>query len=78
MTIKQRVFRYLVTGQTITADDWQLDLKPGDYYIIEQPVIYVGSKTIPMPNVYGEILEVEANGFCRVKAYSIFSPDGED
>lgn len=77
MATQQRFFQNLITGQVTQTTDWQLALKPGDHYIIENPKAYVGTRSIPMPNVYGEIIEVADNGYCKVKAFSAFCPDGE-
>ncbi|MCB0190597.1 MAG: hypothetical protein KDJ65_01490 [Anaerolineae bacterium] len=76
-------FTNLITGQQVTAKDWQLALKPGDYYLIKSP--YVGDQNYTGPTIYGEIItntpeEGEPpyeEGFFLVRGYSQWCPDGE-
>lgn len=50
-----------ITGQVVTPVEWQLELKPGDYYIIEQPDIGLldrAGRAVERdigPTVYGRI-----------------------
>ncbi|MCB0207699.1 MAG: hypothetical protein KDJ52_00125 [Anaerolineae bacterium] len=74
-----------ITGQTVTPEPWQLELKVGDHYIIKQPKFWVGDEVGIAPTCYGEIItntpeEDEPpypNGFFLVRAFSQWCPEGE-
>jgi hypothetical protein len=76
-------FYNFVTGQTVTAQPWQLELKPGDYYCIETPgaafIDEVGVQDLgDVPTVYGRIERADdEESFFLVRAYSQACPDGE-
>jgi len=85
MSDNPMTFTNKITGQTVQAQPWQTQLKPGDYYLIAAPIIYLNGETFTGPTVYGQILpparEEEESllpaGFHTVRAYSQWSPDGE-
>jgi hypothetical protein len=78
-------FTNILTGQTIKPEAWQLALKPGDYYCIEQPapaIIDQATSQVEFfaaPAVYGQIQDNEDcdPGFFWVEAFSAWCPDGE-
>lgn len=75
-------FYNMVTGETVRPTDWQLQLKVGDFYANEAGVAaYADSEGVKVigrpPTIYGEILEAAEPGFFRVKAYSVWCPEGE-
>ena len=76
-------FTNIITGEPIVPLPWQLELKPGDLYIIENPSIsLMGSGTINLEDiaVYGEILDAKncAKAFFNVRAFSRYCPKGEE
>ncbi len=80
-------FTNLFTGQTITPQLWQEELRPGDHYVIEKPGMgLLGLDGIEWINViddvhiHGELLDAEGcdEGFFNVRAYSPLCPDGEE
>jgi hypothetical protein len=76
-------FTNILTGETVTPEDWQLALKPGDYYTIESPTLAVAGQRVGPPTgpptVYGRIENDEdcEPGFFWVQAYSQWCPEGE-
>lgn len=71
-----------ITGKTVEAQPWQTQLKPGDYYLIVAPIIYLNGQNFTGPTVYGQILpsheeDLLPDGFHTVRAYSQWEPDGE-
>ncbi len=62
-----------ITDQTVSPLPCQEQLKPGDYYVIE-------NHSIDEVRVYGQILDTKKNcepGFFNVRAYSAVYPSGE-
>lgn len=62
-------FTNIMTGEKVTPKDWQLELKKGDYYIIETEC-----------TIYGQILKPKgkkSTGMFWVKAWSVYCPEGE-
>ncbi|GIK36603.1 MAG: hypothetical protein BroJett011_04360 [Chloroflexota bacterium] len=88
---EQLTFFNALTGQTVTAQDWQLQLKPGDYYAIERPTAAtVDAKGRvnyfdDVPTVYGQIITNIAEkdepaykfGHFLVRGFSQWCPEGE-
>ena len=88
--MNQLAFFNYVTGETVTAQDWQVQLQVGDYYAIEQPTAAAG---VPgdwevfsdAPTVYGQIITNTAEedepaykpGFFLVRGFSAWCPEGE-
>ena len=80
-------FTNMFTGQTITSQPRQDELRPGDHYVIEKPGMGLMGmdrteylKTIDDLLIHGEILDAEGcdEGIFNVRAYSSYCPDGED
>lgn len=79
------MFYNQITGQAVEPTDWQLQLKPGDYYLIDRPTIMMGDETHTGPNCYGHIIgntpdpdePAYPEGFFLVRAYSQWCPKGE-
>lgn len=78
-------FQNIITGQWIEATDWQLALKAGDFYCIEQPQLYAGGETSAGPTIYGQIITntpeddepLYRPGFFLVRGFSQWCPKGE-
>jgi len=67
-----KFFNALTGAAQVAPAEWQLQLKPGDYYVIES---FVSS----LPAIYGQIIKpAEEKGFFRVKAYSAWCVEGEE
>lgn len=71
-----------ITNQTVEAQPWQTKLKPGDYYLIKAPIIYLEGETFTGPTIYGQILPSHEEtylpaGFHTVRGYSQWAPEGE-
>ena len=66
------------TGEWIEPEKWQLALKAGDYYAIYPARIALGKQYIPVPTIYGCIVENEGlePGYFHVQAYSQTIPEG--
>jgi hypothetical protein len=79
-------FYNMITGQTISPKPWQEHLRPGDYYMIENPIIglvspnRVDAQEVNDAPVYGIIIGAEdcEPGYFWVRAYSILCPGGEE
>ncbi len=80
-------FTNMFTGQTITSQPWQDELRPGDHYVIEKPGMGLMGmegmeflKAIDDLLIHGEILNAEEceEGFFNVRAYNSYCPDGEE
>ena len=75
-----------ITNQTILPFRWQEELKPGDNYVIESPVIgmqlpkLMSSQTMDDVLVYGQILDARncEPGFFNVITYSVKCPNGDE
>jgi hypothetical protein len=83
-------FKNAITGQIVEAQNWQLKLKAGDYYMIKQPPIFTQNEKGQWeehrgPTIYGEIITNEPEedeppyqpGFFLVRGYSQWAPTGE-
>ena len=69
-----------ITRQIIYPAAWQLDLKVGDYYCIENPQGAVGDEIFAGPTIYGQIesdKDIPRPGFFWVHGYSQWAPTGE-
>jgi hypothetical protein len=68
-----------IVSDWVEPEQWQLELKIGDYYAIYPNRIVMGKQYVPAPTVYGRITGNEncAPGFFIVLVYSQWSPQGE-
>lgn len=77
-------------GRVVAPAEWQLQLKPGDYYLIERPILRIVNPAGQVertegPAVYGQIVTNQPHpkepvykpGYFLVRAYSTWCPDGE-
>ena len=79
-------FYNMITDRTIMSQPWQEELKAGDYYIIESPLIgvqfpgLVDIQSTLNVSIYGQILDARncEPGFFNVIAYSVMCPNGEE
>jgi len=79
-------FYNLITDQMVIPLPWQAELKPGDFYVIESPLIGVqlpdlmDLETLVNVLIYGQILDARncEPGFFNVIAYSVMCPNGEE
>jgi hypothetical protein len=79
-------FYNLITDQMVIPLPWQAELKPGDYYVIESPLIGVqlpdlmDAGRLVNGSIYGQILDARncEPGFFNVIAYSVMCPNGEE
>ena len=79
-------FYNLITDQTVIPLPWQAELKPGDFYVIESPLIgvqlpdLIDVQTLVNVLIYGQILDARncEPGFFNVIAYSVMCPNGEE
>ena len=79
-------FYNLITDQRVSPLSWQSELKPGDYFVIERPLIGVqlpdlnDVETLVNVLIYGQILDARncEPGFFNVIAYSVMCPNGEE
>ena len=75
-------FYNMITDQLVISLPWQEELKAGDYYIIESPLIgvqfpdLVDLQTLVNVSIYGQILDARncEPGFFNVIAYSVMCP----
>ena len=79
-------FYNLITDKRVSPLSWQAELKPGDYFVIECPLIGVQLPDLMevemLANIliYGQILDARncELGFFNVIAYSVMCPNGEE
>ena len=79
-------FYNMITDQIVSPVYWQAELKPGDYYVIESPLIGVQLPDLMevemLANIliYGQILDARncEPGFFTVIEYSAMCPNGEE
>jgi hypothetical protein len=74
-----------ITGERIEAAEWQIKLKPGDYFVNERPIAGVIDKsgtqlfdTSMWPTIYVHIDKPTRDaGFFWCTAYSEWEPNGD-
>ena len=68
-----------LTNEPVQVQEWQLNLKPGDYYLIASPICQVGHLRIPAPPIYGYVEDIEHpyTGYIYVRGFSQWCPAGE-
>ena len=79
-------FYNMITDQIVSPHYWQMELKPGDFYVIESPLIgvqlpdLIDVQTLVNVLIYGQILDARncEPGFFNVIAYSAMCPNGEE
>lgn len=80
-------FKHIFTGQWIEPEEWQANLRVGDYYRIDQPVAMLAPTGNPreiqrkfqVPTVYGRLESAEGcpPGYFYARGYSQWCPTGE-
>jgi len=73
-----------ITGEHVIPADWQLQLKPGDYFIVEQPIMgIIGEQGAQQFDTSGIKIHVRIDkatrqpGFFLCTGFSTFCPGGE-
>lgn len=74
-------FTNVTTGEMLVAEEWQMALGPGCFYVAQNPTLAfdgVQPSLEGAPNCYGEILEAtDEPGVFTVRAFSKGCPQGE-
>ena len=76
-------FINILTGEPIEPQPWQMELRPGDLYVIENPVVGLqggGVTTLYNVTFFGVIIDDQDcdPGFFNVLTYSRYCPKGEE